>query len=344
MTAFAIRSPSDVDEPRAYFDDTSVQFRYFDRPPPKPLVERKLRSAWRSGWELSVSTFGDAVRRESAGDYDVILAEQIGAARIVEGFPRVVCSLLCLRHVDVDAIAGQGGRFRRWQLRREELTTLSRVTLVRTLTRRLERLVNEALPAARTCVVPLCLDPHLYEPVPPPAEPTVGVIGSMHWEPSRAAAETFVRRIVPRVRDARPSTKFLVAGWKAATYLGALAREAGVEVVEDVVDPRDMFRRLSVLVYTPRVGTGMKVKVLEAMAFGVPAVVNAEGYEGLEAEPDTGVNLAGSEDEVVDATIELLSDSARRARSIRAARSCLERAFAPEVVADALVAEAFGRL
>ena len=67
----------------------------------------------------------------------------------------------------------------------------------------------------------------------------------------------------------------------AASVFGTGA--AGVEIRSDVPDAQPFFRELDVLVYAPAVGSGMKVKVIEAMALGTPVVTNSQGIEGLPA-------------------------------------------------------------
>ena len=341
VTAFAIRNDAQTEEEaNRYFGRTGITLTFFDQPPPKPFLLRKARSLWRSGWELSASEFGREARQEAARDYDVVLAEQISTARAVEGIPRVVCSLYCLRHVDMGAIHRDRSwvrKFRQWQVQREECSTIAQVGRVRALSQRLEDLTKRLVPGTKTCVVPLCLDPALYEPVAEPSVCTVGLIGSMFWEPSRAAAIHFMTDIVPRLRRKRPDVKFLVAGWRAQSYLSTLARETGVELIDSFPHPREIFQRLSILVYAPPVATGMKVKVLEAMAYGVPMVVNAEGFEGLEADPEPAAHLANTDDEIVDAVLELLSDPAKRRRAVERGRACLARSFSPEVTIRALV-------
>lgn len=340
VTAFAIRRSAQTEEEAAgYFGKTGIRFRFFDPPSSKPFLSRKARSLWRSGWELSASEFGKAARTEAGGDYDVVLAEQISSARVVAGLAHVVCSLHCLRHVDMRAIGG--GRswvrlFRQWQVRREERSTIAEVGKVRALSRRLQDLTERLVPSTKTCVVPLCIDPALYEPVAGPTIPTVGVIGSMFWEPSRAAGVHFMTHIVPGLRNKMHDLRFVVAGWKAKHYLSPLAVKAGVELIEDFPQPRGIFQRLSVLVYAPPVATGMKVKVLEAMAYGVPVVVNTEGFEGLEADPEPGARLAESDGEIVEAVLELLGDPAKRRRAVESGRACLARSFSPEVTTQAL--------
>jgi glycosyltransferase involved in cell wall biosynthesis len=159
----------------------------------------------------------------------------------------------------------------------------------------------------------------------------------MFWPPSRRAARHFVTRIVPRIRAQRPDVRFLVGGWQAERYLREYVRDSDIEILDSFPDPAQAFARLSVLVYAPPVGTGMKVKVLEAMAYGVPAVVNGEGFEGLDADPDPPVHLAHSDEEISQHVLNLLADTHARERAIADGRRCIERSFSPQVVTQALV-------
>jgi glycosyltransferase involved in cell wall biosynthesis len=326
-------------QPARYFEGTSIAFTAVDPPAARPPLERKIRSAWRSEWELAASDFGRQARHLASRGVNVVLAEHPSTARAVEGLRNAVCSLQCLRHVDLQSGGSLANRRRSVQTRRAERTTLERTGRVRVVSRRLADLTRALVPGARISVVPLCLDATLYEPVAPAPVPTIGFIGSMFWEPSRAAARRFVKRIVPRIRREMGEARFVVAGWDATRYLAADAAEAGVELVENFSDAREAFSRLSVLVNAPPVGTGMKVKVLEAMAYGVPVVANDDGAEGLEWIDRSPVCLANDDDQIATAAMRLAGDPQECERLATAGRECVEHAFAPAAVASRLVTE-----
>lgn len=321
----------------SYLAGSGVRLRPFREPPPRPLIERKLRSLWRSGWELCGGEFGKAVREEAARDYDVILAEMAQTARIVEKDPRTVLSVLFLRFMDL-ATDRTGGwlasEARRLQSRRAELSTCRKVRRVRVISSRLGAALRDI--RSDSTVIPICLDASTYTPVKQPSQPTVGVLGSMFWAPSRAAAIHFIKNIAPPLRGRFPGIRFLVGGWRAREFLGPHIKHPDIDLLNNFPDPREAFARLSVLVYAPPVGTGMKVKVLESMAYGVPAVVNDEGFEGLDVDPSPPVSLARSDDEIVDAVAALLTDVTARERVIEEGRRCLARSFSPMVVTESL--------
>jgi glycosyltransferase involved in cell wall biosynthesis len=339
VSALYVRGGRGSDEPAGYFDGTSIHFTAVDPPEPRPALERKLRSAWRSEWELAASTFGRQARLLADRGVNVVLAEHPSTARAVEGFRNAVCSVHCLRHVDLRAGTSLTDRRHSIIVRRAERTTLARIGRARVVSHRLANLTRSLAPGIRVSVVPLCIDATLYEPVQPPRVPTVGFIGSMFWGPSRAAARRFVTRVVPRIRRALPTVQFIVAGWDAKRYIGAEATEAGVELVENFSDPRQVFSRLTVLVNVPPIGTGMKVKVLEAMAYGVPVVANMDGAEGLEWVNDAPVSPVNGDEEIAAAVVALLRDTERRKVLSTAGRACVERSFSPTAVASRLASE-----
>src|SRR5690606_6553826 len=96
-------------------------------------------------------------------------------------------------------------------------------------------------------VVPFAIDARHYEMVPAAAEPVVGLIGSMHWGPSRTAAERLITRIWPRVRAAVPEARLLVAGWQADRYLGRFAGTPGLDLRANLCHPREFFAEAAVL-------------------------------------------------------------------------------------------------
>ena len=81
----------------------------------------------------------------------------------------------------------------------------------------------------------------------------------------------------------------------------------------------------------------MKVKVLEAMAYGVPVLSNELGLEGLEITDGSEAITAESDGEFVDSAVTLLHDVALRERLRQNARALLESRYSPEPVVDRLL-------
>ena len=87
---------------------------------------------------------------------------------------------------------------------------------------------------------------------------------------------------------------------------------SGVEIVGEVPSAAEFLRGLSLLLYPVRRGSGMKVKVLESLAAGVPVVTTRFGAEGIE--PGAGVIVAEDDEALVAAAVALLEDAGTEAR------------------------------
>src|SRR4029453_11452473 len=68
-------------------------------------------------------------------------------------------------------------------------------------------------------------------------------------------------------------------------------------------------------------GSGMKIKILEAMAFGVPVVTTSEGVEGLPAEDGVHAGVCDDDDGLIERAVDLLQDPGRQERQARPRRA-----------------------
>jgi len=128
-----------------------------------------------------------------------------------------------------------------------------------------------------------------------------------------------------------------VAGWGADRYLDAHAGVPGLELRADIPHPREFFSQVAVMAYPPGRGSGMKIKVMEAMAYGVPVVTTAEGVEGLAVEPGVHAHVAEEDDRLADRIVELLRDRRAAQRLRDAARALIVDRYNPQVVVDGMM-------
>jgi glycosyltransferase involved in cell wall biosynthesis len=194
--------------------------------------------------------------------------------------------------------------------------------------------LRRVAPHAEVVVVPLSLDPGHYVRAPLSGPPTAVFIGTAAWRPTRTALRRLVTRVWPRVREELPDARLKVAG-RGTDGIGLQASE-GVEILGEIESAARFFEAASMLLYPLERGGGMKVKVLEALASGVPVVTTSAGAEGVEL--SDGVVVIDDDDEkLAAAAVAILRDDLeRRQRGDAAYRSFL-RHYVPEVAAAPLV-------
>jgi glycosyltransferase involved in cell wall biosynthesis len=283
---------------------------------------------------LSRGEFGDRVRRLAAAA-DVLHLDQVQTAWCDLGTS--VPSLVHLHYlVDLDRpgaspdLRAAIGRFglaaaERRAVQRHRFLVANSSVVADELRRR--------APRADVTVVPLALDPDRYSSAVGDVPPTAGFIGTATWPTTAAAARRLVERVWPLVHRELPGAKLVVAG-RGMSDLGLTATE-GVEIVGEVASAPAFLRGVSVLLFPGVRGSGTKVKVLEALACGVPVVTSATGAEGIAA--NDGMVVAEDDETLARAAVSILRDAEERKQRGAAARRAFDEGHTPTVAAGALV-------
>ncbi len=164
-------------------------------------------------------------------------------------------------------------------------------------------------PELRVSVVPPGVDLEYFTP-PAARESTESILftGQFHDEANRDAFEWFVTHAWPLLEARRPHLKFHVLGPNASPAMVALAeRHPGIELHGRIDDIRPYLSRANVFVSPVRMGSGLRVKILEAMAAGLPVVTTSIAAEGIPVQ--SGVNAFMADDPKIMAdSIDLLLD------------------------------------
>lgn len=195
---------------------------------------------------------------------------------------------------------------------------------------------------ADVTVMPLALDPAHYVATGPSDTPVAGLIGTASWPPTANAVRRAVGDVWPAVRRAAPDAELCLAGrGMAPERVGVQTTATGVRWLGEVPSATGFLRELACLLYPLRSGSGTKVKVLEAIALGVPVVTTVQGAEGIA--PNDGVIVEEDDARLAAATAELLRDPAARRERGLAARAAFEAHHTP-AVATAPAVELYRRL
>jgi glycosyltransferase involved in cell wall biosynthesis len=134
---------------------------------------------------------------------------------------------------------------------------------------------------------------------------TLLFLGSFRHAPNVEALEWFLREVFPRIREAEPRSRLKIVGAEPPP-LHSLADTRGVEMVGFVEDVREPLTRYAVFVCPILAGSGVRVKLLEAFAAGIPVVSTRVGAEGLTEEDGEICALADDAAGFAEHTVRLL--------------------------------------
>jgi polysaccharide biosynthesis protein PslH len=118
-------------------------------------------------------------------------------------------------------------------------------------------------------------------------------LGSLDWRPNLDAVQILLDDIFPLVQAQEPKATLQIVGRKPPEWLRqAAAERAGVELHADVPDVRLFLASGGLLAVPLRIGGGSRLKILEALAAGMPVVSSQIGVEGLELKNAQHVAIA----------------------------------------------------
>lgn len=211
---------------------------------------------------------------------------------------------------------------------RYELQTLPKLDRVQVCSPANKKYLLEFLPDMRDRL-DACqragITPSIYEFRPDGREPdTMLFLGSFRHAPNMEALQWFTKMVMPHVLARRPGARLVLVGSDPPPRHSLPDYGAALEFrgfVEDVGEP---LRRYSVFVCPILSGSGVRVKLLEAFAAGIPVVSTRIGAEGL-ADGDRSVCLLADEPaEFAERVLELLADPTKREELARRARAEVE--------------------
>jgi glycosyltransferase involved in cell wall biosynthesis len=291
--------------------------------------------------KLSVRTSGNAQVRglERALDRrpDLIVAHRLGAMapllRTKRPLPPIVFDLDDVEHVKyrrmVDGMAGLGPRVRYAitapLLRRAESKAVRKAatTLVCSDVDRTETL--RLAPDAH--IVAVANGIRIPAAASPGSEPSVLFLGNFGYPPNADGATRLATEIWPRIRSAVPEAKLLLAGDHADRLPQAVRNADGVEVLGFVEDLVGLYARAQVVACPLRVGSGVRIKILEAAAWGKPVVATYVAAEGIPLTSDREFLLEDDPALFAEHCVRLLRDPVRRKLLGDQARAAMKRLY-----------------
>jgi glycosyltransferase involved in cell wall biosynthesis len=193
------------------------------------------------------------------------------------------------------------------------------------------------VPGSRIAVVENGVDTRTQAPCgPADGRRRLVFVGQMSYHANIEAAVQFTRSVWPLVRSRFPAWTLTLVGSDPAPAVRDLARTPGIQVTGTVPDIRPYYRDAIAAIVPLQVGGGTRLKILEAMAAGVPVVSTALGAEGLEISPGENILIAGTAEDWVNHLSALARDAALWAAVARSGRELVAARYDWEFLGDRL--------
>lgn len=136
--------------------------------------------------------------------------------------------------------------------------------------------------------------------------PIILLSGSMCIVRNIDAAVWFGANIFPKIKRNIPEAEFWIVGYKPDKKVLALKAISGIMITGTVEDIRPYYKKAKVYVAPFRFGEGTRLKILEALATGLPIVSTEGGCQGIDVIDGQHVLIANNEDDFSKKVIELL--------------------------------------
>ena len=147
----------------------------------------------------------------------------------------------------------------------------------------------------------------------------------------------FCRNVWPLVKEKFPEMRFSIIGSNPPQKLLDLARnDEGIEVLGYVDDVRPHFAGATISICPIRDGGGTRLKILDAMAMGMPIISTTIGCEGIDVTPGKDVLIANKPEEYVHSIGKLINDDMLRKNLSNQSRIKIENKYSWDIIGEKL--------
>ncbi len=153
-------------------------------------------------------------------------------------------------------------------------------------------------------------------------------VTNFEWLQNQEATEILLRKVWPEIKRKYSEVIIWIVGRKIPNWLKQLSKKDNkVEVTENIPDARDAYRKASVMVAPIKGSGGTRLKILEAMASGLPVVSTSVGIAGLKLKDKENVFIADTPLDLAEKAFMLLKDERLAERIGKAGRDHVRRYF-----------------
>ncbi len=281
--------------------------------------------------------------------YDAILYE----SALIAGYqaPQNVKIIIDQHNIEYELLERtyelEKGTLRKWYSKQEsrllkkgELDRCRHANLVLMTSERERILLQHSLPKTAIAVVPNGVDVEMFRSDGYTQEKSHQIIftGTMDYYPNTEAVLFFAQCCWPLIRAQVPDATWLIVGKKPSAEVQRLAELPGVTVTGQVPDVRPYLASSAVAIAPLRIGSGTRLKILEALAMQKAVVSTSIGCEGLALVPGKHLLVEDQPEMLAHAVVTLLQDVEKRQALGEAGRLLVEAQYSWEWCGTQLLA------
>lgn len=202
-----------------------------------------------------------------------------------------------------------------------------------------EEKLKKVAPTVKTVVIPPSVDTSYFTPHENIPEPySILWLGALSWLPNIDSLTWFVKKIFPLILRRCPSATLYVVG-SGKINESKFIFPPRVKFIGFVEDIRESISKCAVAVVPLRIGSGVRLKLIELFAMGKPVVSTTLGAEGTGAKHGEHLLLADSEEDFASSVLQLLNDTALKERLSQKAREFAVNNFDCYILAEKIEKE-----
>lgn len=160
-------------------------------------------------------------------------------------------------------------------------------------------------------------------------------LGAMNWQPNIEAAK-YLLRIFPKIRQ-RATDAMLFIGGKHSKDVLKSDIENGIQVEGFIDDLSAFYERSGILISPILSGSGIRIKILEAMAAGIAVISTTKGASGIDFKSSKVIRVADNEEEFIQVALELHSNEQLRIELGQAAKAYIRSEHNAENIIKRLI-------
>lgn len=190
---------------------------------------------------------------------------------------------------------------------------------------------------SNTIDLPYAIQPDQFKPAFRVADkPVFFHLGAMNWIPNQEGIKWFLEKVWPLVIKKKPEARFVLAGRFMPDWL-LHYKAKGIEVVGEVDDAAGFVRSHDIAVVPLLSGSGIRIKIIEAMALGKTVLTTTIGAEGINYVDMKQLFIADNAEKMAAIMIQLYENPKQASKIGNAARQLVEDLHDNSKVIDRLL-------